>query len=241
MPAIIGITSGLRPVRTDAGLVPGHAVLPTYTTMVRAAGAVPVLLTPVAPEAIPALLDRLDAVILSGGGDVDPGRYGGTPHPSIYGVDPNRDDFELALSCMAAERRVPTLCICRGMQVMNVALGGTLIEDIGTRIPGAIDHFVGGEAASEPRHSVEVAPGSTTAKVLGATTIEVNSIHHQAVDQIAGSLVATGHSPDGVVEALEPADDAWPMWAVQWHPEYLGPGHPESLRLFETLVAAAGG
>jgi len=241
MPPIIGITAALRRIVTDAGEKPGHAVLPTYTSMVAGAGAVPVLLTPVGAGAIAVLLDRLDGVVLSGGGDVDPLRYGGPPHPAIYGIDAARDQFEIALSRAAAERRIPTLCICRGMQVMNVAFGGTLIADIPSTAPGALNHDVDGDGASHPQHRVAVSAGSSTAKALGTTDLEVNSIHHQSVDLLGAGLIATGHSPDGIIEALEPADSAWPMWAVQWHPEYLGPGDDPSVRLFEALVSAAGG
>jgi len=238
MSRLIGITVGLRPVRTFAGEQPGHAVLPTYTTMVRAAGAIPVLLTPVTADHVPHLLDRLDGILLSGGGDVDPSAYGGETLPSVYGVDPARDEFEFAVARVARERRLPTLCICRGLQVLNVALGGSLVEDIPTRIPDALPHSVD-TAPDRSVHAVAVTPGSTTAKALGTDEVGANSLHHQSVDRVADSLVVTGRTSDGVVEALAPADDDWPMWAVQWHPEYLGPDDAPSLRLFEALVAAA--
>ncbi|OFW67722.1 MAG: hypothetical protein A2Z12_01710 [Actinobacteria bacterium RBG_16_68_21] len=240
MPAIIGITMGLRRIDTGEGETSGYAIRPTYLRMVEAVGAGPVLLPPVAGEAIPALLDRLDALILSGGGDVAPDRYRGTPHPTVYGVDSARDEFEIALARAAADRRLPTLCICRGIQVMNVAFGGTLIEDIPYRAPGALNHNVDGDGAYHPQHPVTISPGSSTAGVLGVTGLEVNSIHHQAVDLLGAGLIATAHAPDGIVEALEPTDLAWPMWAVQWHPEYLGPSDEPSLRLFAALATAAG-
>jgi len=238
MPPIIGITAGWRALSSSSGDVPGFAVLSTYVEMVGAAGAIPVLLPPVTGDGA-ALLDRIDALILSGGGDVDPTRYGGAHHETVYGLDQMRDEFEIDLARSASERRLPTLCICRGMQVMNVALGGTLIEDIPWRLPRSLTHFADGEAAGVPQHLVEISAGSATAKVLGSDRLEVNSIHHQSVDVVAPTLTAVGHAPDGVVEAIEPRDDRWAMWAVQWHPEYLGRDHAPSLRLFEALVTAA--
>jgi len=237
MAALIGITAGSRTIRSSSGDVPGYAVLPTYTTMVQRVRAVPVLLVPTSPDVVGAIADRIDGLLLSGGGDVDPARYGGTPHESVYGIDPLRDEFELALARAAQERRLPTLCICRGAQLMNVALGGSLIEDIPSRIPGAADHFVDAAPAAR-QHPVQITAGSAVARVLGVDRLEVNSIHHQSVDRVAEPLIVTGRAPDGVIEALEPADGAWPMWAVQWHPEYLGPDDGPSRRLFEALVAA---
>ncbi|HLE39373.1 MAG TPA: gamma-glutamyl-gamma-aminobutyrate hydrolase family protein [Acidimicrobiia bacterium] len=240
MTPVIGITTGLRTIPVSAGDAPAHTLVTTYTTMVRRAGGIPVLLTPGDPAEIPALLTRLDGIVMSGGGDVDPARYGGRQHPSIYGVDPQRDEFELALAIALAERRVPTVCICRGLQVVNVAMGGTLIEDIAAEGPAMLPHIIEGEAAFHPQHPVTVETGSATAKALGREELLVNTLHHQAVRRVGSGLVVTGRSPDGIVEALAPEDASWPMWAVQWHPEYLGPGDEPSLALFETLVRAAG-
>jgi putative glutamine amidotransferase len=239
VPPVIGITAGHRNIHSSSGDVPGYAVLDTYVDMVTAAGGLPVLLTPVPGDSVAEVLHRLDAVVFSGGGDVDPARYGGNLLDSVYGIDAERDEFELALARAAAGSRVPALCICRGTQVMNVALGGSLLEDIRARIPGALDHWADGDRAFQPHHSVEITPGSSTAKVLGVSVLEVNSVHHQALDRIGTGLVAAARAPDGVVEAVEPTDGTWPMWAVQWHPEYLGPDDLPSRRLFVALVDAA--
>ena len=237
---MIGITAALRGLTSSRGVTPGFAIPPTYVSMVRAAGAIPVLLTPIPPDQVPSLLDRLDGVILSGGGDVDPRRYNGKDHPTIYDVDGERDEFEVALSRAAAALRLPTLCICRGMQVMNVAFGGTLIEDVPSRVGEAIAHRVGGEGANRVQHAVELTPDSALARATGRTSLQVNSVHHQAVDALGSGLVASGRSPDGVIEALEPADPSWPMWAVQWHPERLGVDDGPSIGLFQALASAAG-
>ncbi len=127
------------------------------------------------------------------------------------------------------------------MQVLNVALGGTLIEDLGSEQPDAMQHWTNGQAVTEPQHMVEIEPGSTTAKTLETDEVTVNTIHHQGLRELAPNLRVTGRSSDGVIEAVEPRDDSWPMWAVQWHPEYLGYGDRPSAALFEALVSAAAG
>lgn len=228
-------------VSSSAGETRSHVLYTTYTAMVRQAGGVPIVLTPGPVDEIDSILASLDGLVLSGGGDVDPGRYGGTPHESVYAVDPLRDEFELALATGAAERRLPTLAICRGMQICNVALGGTLTEDIKAADPESLVHRRHGQAATEPQHTVEIDPDSTTARALGKDKVETNTIHHQAVKQVAAAFRVTGRAPDGVIEAVEPVDEKWPMWAVQWHPEYLGGDDAPSTALFRTFVAAAGG
>ena len=206
--------------------------------MVRTAGGIPVSLTPGPVDEVPTILDRLDGLVLSGGGDVEPSRYNGSTHPSVYGVDPERDAFEVALIHEAHARSLPTLCICRGLQVLNVALGGTLIADISSEDPDLIDHRRLDMSASTRQHRVDLVAGTATALALGADSVEVNSLHHQAVRDVAPGLQVTGRSPDGLVEALAPTDD-WPMWAVQWHPESLGATDDASTRLFKTFVEAA--
>ncbi|MDP2623098.1 MAG: gamma-glutamyl-gamma-aminobutyrate hydrolase family protein [Actinomycetota bacterium] len=238
---LIGITAGLRRIRASTGEhEPAHTLWPTYTGMVREAGGIPVLVTPGLPDEAPEVLDRLDGLLLSGGGDIDPGLYDGIVRPRVYGIDRTRDLFEIAMAQAARTRRFPTLCICRGMQVMNVALGGTLIEDLLDDDPARLQHWVDGKhAAQDSQHEVIVEPGSTTAKALGADTLVVNSIHHQAVRTLGESLAVSAVAPDGVIEAVEPTDRDWPMWAVQWHPEQLGTSHDPSIRLFKALIDAA--
>jgi putative glutamine amidotransferase len=156
----------------------------------------------------------------------------------VYGIDPARDEFEIALAREARDRRLPTLFICRGMQVLNVALGGTLITDIASAGPALIDHQRIDQPAGTRQHTVDIDPGSSTATALGTTTVTVNSLHHQAIRDLAPGLAVTGRAPDGIIEAVASTDD-WPMWAVQWHPESLGADDEPSLRLFEHLVQAA--
>ncbi|MEX2322585.1 MAG: gamma-glutamyl-gamma-aminobutyrate hydrolase family protein [Acidimicrobiia bacterium] len=238
MRPIIGVTTSRYTLteRVDRDRV--YLAFVTYTTMVRSAGGIPVSLTPGAVDEVPALIDRLDGLLLAGGGDVDPDRYGGAPHESVYGIDPDRDEFEIAFIREARDRHLPTLCICRGMQVLNVALGGTLITDIAAAGPGLIDHRRIDQPAGTRQHTVDLDPGSSTARAIGAESVTVNSLHHQAIRDLAPGLVVTGRAPDGIIEAVAPTDD-WPMWAVQWHPESLDVTDELSARLFEHLVQAA--
>jgi len=226
-------------VTSPAGESRAHVLYTTYTAMIREAGGLPVVVAPGAPDEVDALLDRLDGLVLSGGGDIDPARYGGNAHETIYEVDPLRDEFELAMARAAAERRIPTLAICRGMHIANVAFGGTLFEDVNAHFPDALEHWRHGHAATEPQHRVAVDADSTTAAALGKDAVEVNTIHHQSLRQVAVQFRVTGKAPDGVIESIEPTDSSWPMWGVQWHPEYLGPNDIPSLSLFQALVAAA--
>lgn len=226
-------------VTAPVGESRAHVVYTTYTAMIREAGGLPVVVTPGAPDEVDTLLDRLDGLVLSGGGDIDQARYGGNAHETIYEVDPLRDEFELALAREAAEHRIPTLAICRGMHIANVAFGGTMFEDINAHFPDALEHWRDGHAAIEPQHRVTVDADSTTAAALGKDAVEVNTIHHQALRQVAVQFRVTGKAPDGVIESIEPTDASWPMWGVQWHPEYLGANDIPSLSLFQALVAAA--
>lgn len=227
-PPIIGITTYSR---SEAGefTLPG-----AYVDAVQAAGGIPVLLPPLESDPLP-LLDRLDGLIFSGGGDIDPAIYGGEHHPTIYLVDPDRDSFELALAKDVLQREIPVLGICRGMQVLTVASGGSLIphlpEVYGDRIAHRMDH---------PRrpieHPVEVFAGSRLGDWLGRE-LTVVSWHHQAVRQVPPGWRQVAQAADGLVEALEHEHHPW-LVAVQWHPE-LSP--PESVhpRLFAALVEAA--
>ena len=236
MTPLIGVTTGYRTVRSGEGETRAHSLFTDYTAMVRRAGGMPVALVPIDDPA--EIVDRLDGLVMTGGGDVEPSRYGGTTHESVYGVEPERDEFEITLARTAHEQGLPTLLICRGMQVMNVALGGTLFEDIPSGVEGAIEHLHKDEAARTGVHEVRLADGSRLADLWDTTAVNANSIHHQAIRQLGTGLRATGTTSDGVIEAVEHTDDAWPMWAVQWHPEWL-PDQPESAALFGALVDAA--
>jgi putative glutamine amidotransferase len=192
-----------------------------YTRAIEHAGGLPVIVPPVADAAsLGALLDRVDAVVITGGEDVDPARYGHTPHARAGAPHIARDATEIALVAGARERSLPTLAICRGIQLLNVALGGTLVQDIVSERPGALDHDP--EAPRSARvHDVVLEHDSALARILGATSLRVNSIHHQAIDRVAESLRVTARAPDGIIEGVEGSDAEWWVVGVQWHPEEL--------------------
>jgi len=226
---LIGITANReRPTdRSELDAVPRF-----YTEAVVAAGGIPVVLPVADTDRVPLILDRIDGLLLSGGGDIDPSRYGGKSLPEVSGVDPERDEFELALAREAANRRMPTLAICRGMQVVNVALGGTLIEDIPTEFSGSHDHI---QVADQ---TVQLEPGCRLSGVMESEALRVNSLHHQAVRDAAPGLRVVGWSDDGMIEAVESSDASWPLLAVQWHPERMVED-PGARRVFSALVEAA--
>ena len=210
-------------------------VFTTYVEALRRAGAVPVLVPP-QPENAREIVEDLDGLLLAGGDDCDPAAYGEARHPSVVELmDPRRQANDLTLARAARERGIPTLGICLGVQVMNVAGGGTLIQDIASSIDTEIDH------ASEPtdrhRHEVFVEANTHLASIIGAGELNVNSSHHQAIGRIAESLRVTAHAPDGVVEGLE--DPAHPFYVgVQWHPEDM-PHEESATKLFGAFVDAA--
>jgi putative glutamine amidotransferase len=211
-----------------------------YVESVRRAGGEPVEVT-LAAEAPEHILARVDGLMLTGGGDVDPTLYGETPHATFEAAEAGRDAFEVALSRAAVKQGIPFLAICRGMQVLNVAMGGTLIQDIPSQVPGALPHSL-----PEPRfaiaHEVWVTKGSKQSTLLAdhmedGETCHVNSRHHQSVRQAAPGFDVTATSPDGVIEAMEMPSAAFCI-AVQWHPEnFWRTGEFRSL--FEGLVQAA--
>ena len=161
----------------------------------------------------------MDALLLTGGGDIDPALYGADSRDA-RNISAERDETEIALVLEARRRGIPTLAICRGIQVLNVALGGTLIQDIGKEWPGALPHDPG-VSRTTLSHRITVAGGSRTEAALGTAEAEVNSIHHQAVDRLAEGLQITARADDGVVEAVEAVDPEWWAVGVQWHPEDL--------------------
>jgi putative glutamine amidotransferase len=191
-----------------------------YTDAIVAAGLIPLVVPPVPAELAPAILDVVAGLVLTGGEDIDPSFFGAPRHPATGVANDDRDRCELALAREAAARRLPTLAICRGVQVLNVALGGSLIQDLPTERGGRIDHDA--ESARGDRvHPVALAAGSRLNGIVNAASISTNSFHHQAVDRLGTGLCAVGTSPDGIVEAVECADRAWWMVGVQWHPEEL--------------------
>ena len=244
MAPIIGITGTLkedvdtvaeRPlgkfVRTDLDYVEGVAE----------AGGAPVVLPPVGDErAAGALVQSLDGLLLSGGSDLDPGYYGEEPTPELGVTLPERDAFEMALVGLALRRGIPVFGICRGMQVLNVALGGTLYQDLPSQWDGNVLKHRQAIHKWQPTHEVEVREGSYIAEVMGREVVKVNSYHHQGIKDLAEGLVATGRSTDGVVEAVEAKEfsERW-LLGVQWHAEAMRGAGPQQKSLFQAHVSAA--
>ncbi len=209
-----------------------------YVDAVRAGGGLPLLLPPGEAE-VEELLDHVDALVFGGGGDLDPVLWEGPAHETHYFVNPERDGFELALMAAALERRLPVLAICRGLQVLNVARGGSLHAHLPDVVGSAVPHR---ESQERPtRHGVSLARDTPLARVFRAAELEVASWHHQGVDRIGAGLRAIAWAPDGTIEALE--DPSQPqIRAVQWHPELpLSPKAPASVQipLFAQLVEEA--
>ncbi len=224
----IGITTGREVIggrRFDA--------LPhEYIAAVLAAGGLPRPIPPLPADLASGALDGVDGLVLSGGGDINPLRYGAAPAIETGNVDDERDVSELALVPVALERRLPVLGICRGAQLLNVALGGSLIQHLPDRAIGHLDRG----RRHETVHDVALRPDSLLARLGGLAGIEVNSIHHQAIDRVGDGLRITGTADDGVPEVLE--GTTCPLVAVQWHPECL-PTLASSRLLFTWLVEQA--
>ncbi len=191
-----------------------------YVNAARSAGLAPLVLPPLEPEELPPLLDAVSGVIITGGEDLDPAEYGDTPHPRAGPPHRQRDKCELALARLAKERGVPTLAICRGIQAVNVAFGGTLVQDIPSQRPSDINHDQSRERAAR-LHPVSIQAGSKLAAAVGDAQISVNTSHHQSIDKLAPGLTLTATAPDGIVEGVEWSGPDWWMLGVQWHPEEL--------------------
>ena len=210
--------------------VPVSAIGVTYLDAIVRAGGQPVALAPIAGTIadLTETMSRFDGLCLPGGPDVDPRRYGADViHPAVYGVDARHDAFDLAIARAAIELGMPILAICRGHQVLNVALGGTLIQHLGD------------ERTSDHRfryHSVELQPGCRAALAMGTDRPVGHSVHHQAIDRVAEGMVVTGRADDGTIEATESVD-GWVV-SVQWHPEDDAHERPEQQGLFDAFVAA---
>ena len=211
-----------------------------YLHAVQQAGGVPVLLPPqLSKSSLERLVRGLDAVLLTGGGDMDPASFGEAPHPTLYDVAPSRDALETAVTHIALEKRTPLLAICRGIQVLNVALGGSLYQDVATD-PGTQVQHSQKEARDQTTHKVAVTPGSRLAGVLGTDNVEVNSFHHQVIKALGRGLTAVAWAPDQLIEGVELADDSRFVLGVQWHPEHLVGSSEPARRLFAALIGAAG-
>jgi putative glutamine amidotransferase len=226
----VGITAYAR-----VGQPPSFAVPAGYVDAVRQAGAVPIILPPGQPEPT-RLVDALSALIIAGGGDIDPRAYGGRHHETVYAVCEERDLFEFALTRAAvAEPRLPVLCICRGMQVLNVICGGTLHVHLPDHYGERVSHRLHPRDTSV--HSVRIDPDSHLARILDTTETQVRSWHHQAIDRLGDGLRPVAWAEDGVIEAVEHVDHPWCI-GVQWHPE-MQLDDPVQQRVFGALVAGA--
>ena len=203
----------------------------TYVNAVRRAGGIPILLPP-GEIHLQTLAHRIDGFIFAGGGDIDPMRYGGKYVDEVGNISPVRDNTEITLARYLIRHQIPLLAIARGLQIVNVALGGTLIE----HLPSAQDHRI--MAKTPVRHTVHIDPTARLAEIVGQTELSVASMHHQAVDTLAPTLRAVAHAEDGIIEAVEMVDNPQVI-AVQWHAHMTAEDDPIQLRLFERLIDLA--
>ena len=210
-----------------------------YLEALQRAGADPVIVPPVALDEAEAgvRLGRFDGLLLVGGGDIDPACYGQEPRPEVDHISAARDEFEIPLVRSAIDRGLPTLCICRGVQVLNVALGGTLHQHISDR-EDLVDHR-NADGSDGVLHEVRVQPGSRVMKAMGAEQARTFSHHHQALDELGAGLVPVGWAEDGLVEAVE-LDEGW-ILGLQWHAEATAAADPTQQAVFDALVREASG
>lgn len=226
----------VKPGRVEGWVTPAVAAPDTYLYALRRAGAQEAVIMPddLDEREAHALLDRFDGLLLLGGGDLDPQTYGQARAEETYGVIGRRDGFELPLVRAAVERGLPTLAICRGHQVLNVALGGTLEQHIASG-EGGVHHGLPGVEGGSAMHEVRVQDGSRLATAMGTTLARVSSHHHQAVEKLGDGLEPVAWADDGVVEGIELDSDAWTVGA-QWHPEDTAADDRVQQRLFDAFV-----
>lgn len=236
MTRVVGITCGTRPATAQGG--PQQVLNRAYVWAVERAGGIPILL-PVTREreVISQYLGVIDGLLLSGGVDLDPSCYGSEPHPKLGEVDTDRDATELPLITEALAQDVPIFAICRGVQALNVALGGTLYQDLPSEHPSEIVHAQRelGLARGEFSHTVRIEPDSRLRAIVGVDEMRCNSFHHQAVKALGAGIKVTATAPDGVIEAIEcPAYRS--VHGVQFHPEETAPHDPYSHALFTAFI-----
>jgi len=225
--------------QTHPKRAPTYEIPQAYLDAILTAGGLPILLPTSLPlTALPELVNRFDGFVLSGGGDVDPALYSGHLDATVHSIDPERDAFERALIPLVLQADKPLLAICRGVQILNVALGGSLYEDIPSALPEALRHDWYPDIPRDYlAHTVEIEQGSRLAEILGTRKLRTNSLHHQAIRQPAPALEVVAYAEDGVIEAVELPRKRFAI-GVQWHPECL-PEEPAMQKLFLEFVNAA--
>ncbi len=231
---------GVTMFRKDSGRNYKYlAVTEAYVKVLIEAGAMPIMIPLGLSESdLEDFRNRMDGILLTGGGDIDPAIYGGIPHPTVHEIDPDRDWQELQLARTVVETRQPFLGICRGLQVVNVALGGTLYTHITDQFPGAVRHdFWPDYPRDRISHAVRIDEDTTLSEVLVNPIFDVNSLHHQGIKDLAPALRPSAFAPDGLIEAVELPEHPFGL-AVQWHPEWLS-GEYRMPALFEAFVQAA--
>ena len=230
---------GICTRKMDKEFFPSVGAPRSYVEAVIRAGGIPILMPfELAGEDQARLLDSLDGVIFTGGGDLAVEFYGGTMSDLVTDIDDDRDRFEMDLAKLVLESDLPVLGICRGLQLLNVAMGGSLIEDIPSEVTNALAHpYVEGDAFDKLVHSIEIKEDSLLGEVCGVKELQVNSLHHQGIRKVADGLDAVAWSPDGVVEGAVMQDRAFGV-LVQWHPECL-PEEAHAQALFAAFVQAA--
>ena len=238
MKPIIGLPCAYQAPQDELGK--GASAAPqSYLQALELAGGVPMLIPITDREStLRRLYECMDGLLLVGGVDIDPAHYGESHHPELGKVDAQRDWTELALTPWALTDGLPVLGICRGIQTLNVAVGGSLWQDIAAQVPDALWHtYYPDYPYNRLSHSVKPEPESHLAEILVDPEVQVNSLHHQAVKDVGEGLWVTARSPDGMIEGLEGTGDAWVV-GVQWHPEWLLNDDPRMRRLFEAFVLA---
>ncbi len=238
-----GVVMAIPIILVTTGIVSQEGKTPlcqcgnTYLKALVDSGAYPVILPPIPNrESVKRLLDGVDGLLVTGGGDIDPELYGEPRHPKCGIPDSDRDEIEISAVKVAIEMGIPVFGICRGHQVLNVALGGTLIQDIPSQVSNSITHSE--EGNRRPLHNVEISDGTMLKEIERENPIMVNSIHHQAVKKLGDGLRVSAKSEDGVIEAIESADGR-PVLSVQWHPEENTNEYPQFRKLFEWFVSQA--
>jgi len=236
---IIGITGYAGQSAQSTGN-PTFTLSQAYVRAVASAGGAPVILPPhLEQDPLRAVFRGIDGLVLSGGGDIHPAAFGDQDRGLLGRVDRQRDKTELSLARWALTESLPVLAICRGLQVLNVAAGGTLIQDIPAELPDALTHSSSADhPTAEIAHTVQVVPNTQLAALLGTDNLGTNSAHHQAAKAIGDDLVVTARASDGVIEALEAPDHPFYI-GVQWHPEVMAEQAAPMLRLFRGLIKAA--